>query len=249
MKPDDRIAALEQRYADERKRLDREITLLAHLPESLTVLDSMAHIHKLYDRVGSLHFKYHRYESIRHGQLDPTTADIREMLKTFPPVDLAVYREGCVGVRTLADALAMFDKNPDRATYGPIAPFWFTYNPSSYSQEFCIHYIGQSPIGLIEVETFFPMFSKLARTLGHCLVERSRDQSRDIEDRVITRDEFIGNAATRVVANARQSVLRYGSGDARKTPGIKLVYYDSADGHVANLTLAEMLDIMDALAV
>lgn len=249
MKPDDRIAALEQRYADERKRLDREITLLSHLPESLTVLDSMAHIHTLYDRVGSLHFKYHRYESIRHGQLDPTTADIREMLKTFPPVDLAVYRDGCVGVRTLADALAMFDKNPDRATYGPIAPFWFTYNPSSYSQKFCIHYIGQSPIGLIEVETFFPMFSKLASTLGHVHVRWSTENTRYEDLRYVVANEWKENDAVRVVKNARQSVLNYSSGDARKTPGIKLVYYDSADGHVANLTLAEMLDIMDALAV
>lgn len=246
MKPEDRIAKLEERQRSERTNLEREIQIFQHLPESLTKLDSMVHMHKLYDRIGSIHFKYHRYESIRNGQSDPTTGDIREMLKVFPPVDLAIYRDGCVGVRTLADALAMFDKH-DNAQYGPIAPFWFSFNPSSYSEEFCIHYIGQSPIGLLEVETFFPAYGTLARTIGVCVVQRSKDNSRDYEDRVITRDEFVGNDKVRVVSNARQSVIRYSSGDSRKTPGQKLVYYDSADGHVANLTLAEMLDVMDAM--
>ena len=240
---DERLAKLEQRHAEDRARLIREGEILSLVPESLQGFDLMAHPHKLYDRIGSLHVRSNRYESLRKSP-NPTPADVLRFLDAFPPMPLAVYRDSFVGFRTLEDAQKKLaqdeEKNPDTtSTYSPIAPFHLTFESASYSQETTIHWISRTPIGPLQVSISFPMFGSLA-PIGRVEIRRSGKTQGEYGLTPIISAVLAVSDSCRVIGDSKACIGNRGLSEDRTQPGSRELYYDSCNGECSTTTIADL---------
>lgn len=245
---------LEARIARDRASLEQENTLLSHLPPQLAALDSMAHFHKLWDRAGSLHFNVCQYETLRRGP-DPTMSDVLTCVEHFPAVDLAVYRDGCVSIRTLLDAVAARDRAQVRMVegqetsdrYTPIGPFWVTFEAASHSNRMSIHYIGMTPIGLIEFRFGFNLWGAEARAIGQVSIMREHTKTIKNGRARIRSKSFDITRACAQLGNAKAEYLRRPNSDNETEPGAIELYYGSCDGEPAQVTLRDLATAMNVL--
>lgn len=237
---DEALAKLDNDYRQKRAEIETKYLLLQDLPPELRGYDWRPHIYKLYDRVGTLALSPNRYESLRNGMPDPTLDTARQLAAALPArAPVCLFRDGSsVSVRTSADAARALDKRPD-ATVTPIAPLWITVQPSSYDQTIDLQWITEIGVGLVECSIKLPLYSDTARKLGSLRLEFEH-YSGDGEVSSVRRNEFTIAPAVSVLKNAKAGAIRYASGD-HKTPGHHLIYWDSADGEHADLTVDEIL--------
>lgn len=245
----ERVAELEKRHAEARESLDREMALLKLVPDSmLAELEVMAHPHKLWDRAGSLHFKYQQYESIRKGR-QPEMRDALALSQLYLPVEMALYRDGCVSFRTLEDARRELEKAQSRmadghetsATYTPIAAFVVSYELASYSLRVTLSFIGSTPVGPVEFKFEFPVYGDVAKALGSPSIRWS---SVDYDRRRVESKEFSPSAGCRVIEDARCEYLRRPNSADGKEPGALEVYWCSYNGEPSRMTLADLMRAM-----
>ncbi len=252
MTAQDRIDALERKHIEDRAKLDMEIAMLRLVPADLQDRDHMAHPSKLWDRIGSLHFRYNRYESIRKGP-SPTMADVLRLAEVFPPVDLAVYRDGSVSMRTLEDANRAKEAQDARhvdgesdATVTPIAPFWVVFEAASYSGTMAVHFIGRSELGLIEVKVAFPVYGPEARAIGYVDIKRHGNRDTHMEQfNTITSATMVVTPAANVLRDAKAQTLNFSLSDDRREPGPRYVYWDSCNGEPSTATLADLAEVIN----
>lgn len=243
----ERVAALEAKFEDERRRLNNEIAILGLIPTDLQHFEMMVHPYKLYDRIGSLHIQHQRYESLRKGP-EPTAADVLKFAAAFPPIDTAIYRDGCVGVRSLVDAQDARDKAQARmaegqdtsATYAPIAPFWLSYEAASHSQTMTIQWLSQTPIGILEIRMSFPIYGEMARKIAHVEIRRVGQRHGQYGDSRISSAVLVPTDACRVVGDAKAEILSFGLSEDRTQPGGRTLYYASHNGECGSITLADL---------
>jgi hypothetical protein len=200
--------------------------------------------YKLYDRVGSITLKLQRYESIRQRP-NPTIDTLRKLAQSGEFADTAVYSDGSVGIRTLADAKRELEKaearNPDtKAAFSPSAPFWLEFDPGLYSQILSVHSIlNLSGVGLIDVRVEFSIHGEVARKIGTVHVRRSGFGNIDPEHRQVIENKLTLTPAVTVIGDARANQIRYASG-SQYTPGHHVVYWDSGTGEPSSITLSDL---------
>lgn len=230
MKLEERLKALDERHATETARLHKEAEILSLLPSTIMDVDVMAHPHKLWDRSGSVHLNYQRYSSIAKGR-QPTAADAILLAKTFTPAPLCVYRDGCVSIRTANDP----ELHKGNGVITPIAPFWLRFS-AGISNEMSAHFIGQTDAGLIEFKIEFPLHSDTAKRIAWVRVNY---KGPEYARRVVGSSLDILKPF-QIVNGARAERINYSSGSSNHV-GEKVLYYDSANGEHANVTLADVL--------
>jgi hypothetical protein len=230
----ERLDALAKRHAYETARLHREAELLSLLPAAIMDIDITAHPHKLWNRSGSIHLNYQRYSSIKGRQ--PTVDDVLLLADVFPPVPLCVYRDGCVSIRT-ADDPALHKGN---GVITPIAPFWLRFSVS-HEPEMSAHFIGQTGAGLVEFHIEFPLHSDTAKRIAWVRVNYEGHYSDNYcGERRIASSSLEVLKPYQIVNGCRAERINYSSGSST-TVGEKILYYDSANGEHANVTLADVL--------
>lgn len=250
---EDKRAALDREHAAKLRALDVETKIGAALPEFMHAYNVATHAYALYDRIASVEINYNAFRVSTDTTPDPTWQTLRDVAAGFTFADLAIFRDGSVGVRTLADAQAEYVKaekrNPDTsAEVHPIAPFWISIEPARYSNTCTFHTIVMlADVGMVELRIAYPNHGAVARAIGKVEIRRAlRPASEHYEHSRIVSQDLTLNEPIRVLGNAKAVTLRYGSGSA-ETPGQHLIYWDSCDGEPADITIGTLIAKLESV--
>lgn len=232
-------AALDAQHTKALAELETKRAIQLAIPPELLGYVSYIHITPLYDRAGSIKVSSSRYESLRKGQPPPTIDTLEAFARAFPDsAPLTVYRDGCVGIRTAADAHRQAEKRGNDPTVLPVAPFWVEVHPSSHSTELSFHWIATVAGHLMEFEIEFPLYGELARKVGACHIQQDNQGERP---GVVHSNRYEVDPRVLYLNNAKAFTITYGSGD-RFTPGQHLIYWDSGNGEHADCTILDLIN-------
>jgi len=257
MTAQERYQELEAKHAQARGELDKEVALYAAMPPELLELNSFAHMGGLWDRVGSLTFRYYDSPYLMKGAPAPTLQHVAACMLAFPPVPLSIYRDGCVSVRTADDAQRAHEKaqsrmapgHETRATITPIASMFISFEAASYSRSMEVEYIGTTPIGRVSFKFQFPINGAVAVAVGQVNIsyESAFSNARgrmgdEYETKRIHSKHFRPTTPCKVIGSARLSTLNYADSQDKKEPGEVLAYWESCDGEHANVSIWDLIE-------
>lgn len=232
-----RRAELKARHEQAMIDLDREEIILRTLPDDLAALESIVTMHKLYDRAGSLKFKYNRYTSIQRAP-NPTLETARQLANTFAPaVPLVVSRESTVGIRTVGNAEAMPEEKRDNAQITRIAPFWVVVDPASHGSTVSLEWIATIEGMLIACEVEYVLHDPALRPLGDLSIRRSGAKG---YGQKVERNDFEVGRTVRVLGNCAARQIRYASGSADE-PGQHVIYWEIGSTDDATVDVRDLI--------
>ncbi len=240
-----RRAELEAKHRQDLIDLDREAIILRELPPELAALESRVYMHKLYDRAGSLKFKHNRYTSIQRAP-NPTLDTARQLANTFAPaVPLVVFRDGCVGIRTVANVEAMPEERQENAQITRIAPFWVTIDPASHNSNVSLEWIANIAGMLIAIEVEYFLHDPALRPLGDLSIRMSglKGHGQRVESNTFT----VGRGV-QVLDNCTARQIRYASGSG-DTPGQHLIYWEIGSMDDASVDVRDLIAALQGKAV
>ncbi len=161
-----------------------------------------------------------------------------------------MYRDGCVGIRTLQDAAQELERAEGRnantsARYQPLCPFWVSVNPDNYNNSVAFRWIASVAGYRMEFRIALPLYSAEVKRLGSCSIRYQGGDlmHRDRDERVILSNTFEFGPAVTVIKNAKIDRVTYGSG-SRTSPGHHLLFWDSANGEPGEATVLDLIEIL-----
>lgn len=228
----EKLDALNAKHAAEVANLVTEAKILALIPEACAMLTARTHVYPLWDRVASVTFEHQRFSYGSNARPNPEASHVYALASAFPPVQPALFRDGCVSIRTVAEA----EKAADRAEArnmkhetSTLAPMWLTFEHQTFSQHSTLHWFTEAAgVGVIEIRVEFSAGSPVPSAFGSVHVVRQGNgwnHAGDCPSKVIRTDASPADKVKHI-QGTRASITKLASCDP-KEPATVWLWWDT----------------------